>query len=49
MTPVDIAAALIKLVLELVGESQAKALLTQEGINRANAVADAIEAARGLE
>ena len=45
----SIVIALIKLILQLVGQEQAKALLSQEAINRANAAADAIEAARGLK
>jgi hypothetical protein len=49
MDPVTVAVALLRLVLELVGHEQAKALLSQEAINRANAEADAIEAARGLK
>lgn len=49
MPAADIAVILLKLVLELVGHEQAKALLSQEAINRANAEADAIEAARGLK
>ncbi len=48
MDPETVAFALIKLILDLVGAEQAKALLTQEAINRANAEADAIEVARGL-
>jgi len=47
--PATIAVALLKLVLELVGHEQAKALLSQEAINRANLEADAIEAYRGLK
>lgn len=49
MDPVTVAVALVKLVLELVGHEQAKALLSQEAINRANSEADAIEEARGLK
>ncbi len=48
MDPVTIALALIKLVVELVGQEKASELVSQEAINRANAAADAIEAARGL-
>jgi hypothetical protein len=49
MDPVSVAVALLKLVLALVGVEKAKALLDQEAINRANAAADAIEDARGLQ
>lgn len=49
MDPELIVLALLKLILELVPEDKAKALLSQEAINRANAAADAIAAARGLE
>jgi hypothetical protein len=46
--PATVALILLRVVLELVDHEQAKALLSQEAINRANAEADAIEAARGL-
>ncbi len=49
MDPATVAIALMKLVLELVGHETAKALLSQEAINGANAAADALEKARGLE
>ncbi len=48
MEAADVAFILVKLILDLVGAEQAKALLTQEAVNRANAEADAVEAARGL-
>ncbi len=48
MTPVEIAALLIKLVVDLVGQEKASEVLSQEAITRSNAEADAIEAARGL-
>ncbi len=48
MDPVTIAVALVKLIIELVGQEKASELVSQEAINRANAAADAIEAARGL-
>ena len=49
MDPVSLALSLIKRVIERVGAEQAKTLLSQEAINRANAEADAVEAARGLQ
>lgn len=52
MTPeraVELALALLRIVLELVGQEKASELLSQEAINRANAAADAVEAARGLD
>ncbi len=49
MDPVTIAVALVKLLIELVGHEKASELVSQEAINRANAAADAIEAARGLQ
>ncbi len=42
------AAALIRLVIELVGADKASEVLSQEAINRANLEADLVEAARGL-
>lgn len=49
MSPEAFVILLVRLLLDLVGEEKAKALLSQEAINRANAAADALEAARGLE
>lgn len=48
MDPELIVLTLIKLAIDLVGAERAKALLSQEAINRANAEADAVETARGL-
>lgn len=49
MDPVKVALALLGLVIDLIGPDKAKALLSQEAINRANATADTIELARGLK
>lgn len=48
MSPLDIAAVLVRLLLDLVGKEKASEVLSQAAIDRANAEADAVEAARGL-
>lgn len=44
----EVAIILVQALLKLLGPDKAKALLDQEAINRANAIADAVEDARGL-
>ncbi len=48
MNPVDLAVALIQLVIQLVGHEKASELVSREAELAANAAADAIVAARGL-
>lgn len=49
MTPAEVAAMLIELVIKLVGAEAAKQQLDKAAIARANAVADTVEEARGLK
>lgn len=43
MSPLDIARVLIRLVLDLLPHDQAKQVLDEEAVKRANVVADAAE------